>query len=150
VDRLREDDLPLAGKLLAPLLEAGTGLDIGPLGRWMGVRFTAWGDGQATCELDLDERFWNLYGIAHGGAAYALADFGMGAAVTSLLQPGQRCVTIEIHMHYLAPVRRGRLICNTQVVHMGTHVAFLTSEVCTQEATLVARATGSFFIIPQA
>lgn len=147
VDRLDEDDLSLVGKLLVNLLEADTGFNIGPLGRWMGVRFTALDDGRATCELDLDERFWNPYGVAHGGVAYALADFGMGAALTSLLQPGQRCVTIEIHMHYLAPVRRGRLICDTRVVHMGKHVAFLTSEVRTQEDALIARATGSFFIM---
>jgi acyl-CoA thioesterase len=150
VDRLGEEDLTLAGKLLAPLLNADSRPDLGPLGRWMGVQFTAWGDGRATCELDLDERFLNLYGIAHGSAAYALADFGMGAAATSLLQPGQRCVTIEIHMHYLAPVRHGRLICDTHVVHMGKHVAFLSSEVRTHEGTLVARATGSFFILAQA
>jgi len=150
VDRLPEKDLVLAGKLLAPLLDADSRPNIGPLGRWMGVQFTAWADGRSTCELDLDERFWNLYGIAHGSAAYALADFGMGAAVSSLLQPGQRCVTIEIHMHYLAPVRQARLICDTHVVHMGKHVAFLSSEVRTREGTLVARATGSFFIIRQA
>jgi acyl-CoA thioesterase len=88
----------------------------------------------------------NPHGVAHGAVAYALADTGMGAALYTLLEPGESCATIEIKIVYLASAREGELVCETKVIRKGSRVAVLESEVF-ESNRLVAKALGTYSIL---
>jgi acyl-coenzyme A thioesterase PaaI-like protein len=86
----------------------------------------------------------------------------MGGALSPELAPNERTATIEITIHYLAPVRAGTIRAETRVVQRGRRVATLESEVFNTPEVggedggddggddgaprLVAKALGSFAI----
>ncbi|MFQ6015712.1 MAG: PaaI family thioesterase [Anaerolineae bacterium] len=148
LDSLPENELRMVLELMEKL-KARTGEEGGPFGRFLGVTFSDWKDGHCCCEIEVGDRFWNPHGVTHGAIAFALVDYSMGGALTSLLEPDQRCVTIEIKINYLSAVRRGRLIAETRVTSKGERIAVLESRVKTSSGRPVAQAIGSFYIIKQ-
>jgi acyl-CoA thioesterase len=86
--------------------------------------------------------------VAHGGTLYTMADTAMGAAIHSVLERGSACVTIEIKINYLKPVREGRVQCFARVIQCGRRVAVVEADVKNQ-GMLVAKALGTFAVIPR-
>ncbi|MEE4361896.1 MAG: PaaI family thioesterase [Pseudomonadales bacterium] len=118
-----------------------------PFADLVGFEITARGDGRCTGELRAETRHLNPHGIVHGAVLYALADTGMGGALSSALDEGQYCSTIEIKINYFRPALPGRLRCETRLVHKGKRTGALESEVFDEEDRLLARATGTFMIL---
>jgi acyl-CoA thioesterase len=110
------------------------------------LRFTDRGKGFSRTELTITDSHLNPYGTLHGGVVYSLADTGMGGALSSMLEDGERCSTVEIKINYLRSIVSGRLVCDTKVLHQGRSIAFLESTVKNPEGQLVATATGTFNI----
>jgi len=111
----------------------------------VGFDVTERGEGISRCELEVEEKHLNPHRVVHGGVVYTLADTGMGAAVYSVLEPHESCATIELKAVYIAPVRAGRLVCESRVVHRGRRVIVLESEVRSGER-LAAKALGTFAV----
>ncbi len=118
-----------------------------PFADLIGFEITARGEGLSTCELVAAERHLNPNEVVHGAVLYALADTGMGGALSSVLKEGQFCSTIEIKINYFRPARVGPLRCETRVVHKGSRTGALDSEVFDENDRLLARATGTFMIL---
>jgi acyl-CoA thioesterase len=116
-----------------------------PFADLIGLRLTSSGEGRSITEVTVVDELFNPQQVVHGAVAYALADTGMGAALYSLTEPGELIATIEITIHYLAPVRGGELACATRVVNKGRRVATLESEIRVGDA-IVAKALGSYSI----
>jgi acyl-CoA thioesterase len=70
----------------------------------------------------------------------------MGGALTSRLEPGERCATLEVKINYLAPVSGGELTAHAEVVSRTKRVGVLEARVSSDTGLLVALATGSFYI----
>lgn len=119
----------------------------GPFGWLIGLHYTHREPGSTSCAIDVDRTHFNPGNIAHGGIVFTLADSAMGAACFTMLKPGQRCVTAELKLNYLAPVIRGVVTATANVVHMGTKLAVLTAEVRDDRDRLVGLAQGTFAII---
>ncbi len=100
--------------------------------------------GVARCELIMREALLNPNGVAHGAVAFTMADDAMGYAVHSLLGEGERCASIEIKIHYLRPVRSGRLKAEARVIHLTKRLAFTSCEVANGQGEMVALATGTY------
>lgn len=105
------------------------------------------GEARSVTALTVGPHHLNPHGVVHGAVLYALADQGMGAAVFSLLGEAESCATIEVKIVYLAPVRSGRIECESTVLNRGRRVAVLESEV-RSGGKLVAKALGTFAIFP--
>ena len=60
-----------------------------PFAELVGFEVTARGEGRCTSEISAEERHLNPNGVVHGAVLYALADTGMGGALTSMLDAGQ-------------------------------------------------------------
>ncbi len=110
-----------------------------PFADLIGFEITARGEGRCTCELVAVERHLNPNGVVHGAVIYALADTGMGGALTSVLE--------EIKINYFRPARMGPLRCETRIIHQGSRTGALDSEVFDENDRLLARATGTFMIL---
>lgn len=112
-------------------------LDAQPFSRLLGTRITAFGDGAATLELDLDDDLRQHQGAVHGGVLAYLADNAVAFAAGSLL--GEAALTTGVAVEYLAPGRAGPLVARAVVEH-----ATLRHAVCRVAITAgdVACATG--------
>jgi acyl-CoA thioesterase len=105
-------------------------------------------DGRCRASFKVAAEHLNPNRVAHGGTLYTMADTAMGAAIHSVLERGLSCVTIEIKMNYLKPVREGNVICTAKVLQCGKRIAVVEAEVKNQGA-LVAKALGTFAVIPR-
>jgi acyl-CoA thioesterase len=112
----------------------------------IGLEFTKLEKGFSRSELDITAALLNPYDTLHGGVVYALADTGMGGALSTCLEEDERCSTIEVKINYLKSVRSGRLTCDTKLIHKGKNIAFLESVVKDGEDIPLATATGTFNI----
>ncbi len=90
-------------------------LDAQPFSRLLGTRITAFGDGAATLELDLDDDLRQQDGIVHGGVLAYLADNAMTFAAGSVL--GAIVLTAAVSVEYVAPARCGPLVARAAVEH---------------------------------
>lgn len=118
-----------------------------PFADLIGLVVTARGEGKSTSELTIADHHLNPNGVVHGAVIYALADTGMGGALTSVLDDDRMCTTIEIKINYFRPGVSGRLCCDTRVVNVGSRTAALESDVFDDNDRLLARATGTFMIL---
>lgn len=99
----------------------------------------------SVCALTIAPMHMNSTGRVHGAVLFALADTGMGAALTPTLARDQACATVELKINYFKPVRAGELTCSTQVVNRGRTLANMESSIYLNQV-LVARANGTFAI----
>lgn len=60
-----------------------------PFADMIGMEVADRGDGSSTSRLTVAEHHMNPHGIVHGAVIYALADTGMGGALTSILDEDQ-------------------------------------------------------------
>jgi acyl-CoA thioesterase len=118
-----------------------------PFADLLGFEITARGEGQCTSELTALEAHLNPNGLVHGAVLYALADTGMGGALSSVLDADQLCSTIEIKINYFRPAKSERLRCESRVVYKGSRTGAMESELFDGEDRLLARATGTFMIL---
>jgi acyl-CoA thioesterase len=107
------------------------------------------GEGTATAAIECDARHMNPHGAVHGGVLYTLVDTAMGAATMSVLDAASLCATIEIHFRYLSPVFSGRVQADVRVVKSGRRIVHLDADVTDQQGKLVAKASGSFAVLPR-
>jgi acyl-CoA thioesterase len=146
----RQTDLMLGwARMLkrGPRVSRDEGDSIGPLGDVLGIVSELRQDGRSRMRANADVGFFNPNGVLHGGVIYTMVDTGMGGAVTSLLQENEYCLTIELKISYLAQVREGAIIADTDVIKLGRNVAFTESKVRDANDKLVATASGSMFIL---
>jgi acyl-CoA thioesterase len=103
------------------------------------------GSGECSAALDVRPGLLNPNGVVHGGALFSMADTAMGAALHTTLAPGEYCATVEIKIHFLLPVSKGKLRCSTRVVQRGGRIAVLESHLSVGRKQ-VAQALGTFAI----
>lgn len=103
------------------------------------------GSGACSAALDVRPELLNPNGVVHGGALFSMADTVMGAALHTTLAPGEYCATVEIKIHFLQPVSKGRIRCRTRLVQRGSRIAVLESQISAGRQQ-VALALGTFAI----
>ncbi|MFU8814072.1 MAG: PaaI family thioesterase [Pseudomonadales bacterium] len=118
-----------------------------PFAELLGFTVATRGAGHCRTELQVRQAHLNPHGLVHGAVLYALADTGMGGALTSTLDADELCTTIEIKISYFRPWRSGVLSCDTRVVNRGRTTAALQSDLRDGEGRHLAQATGTFAIL---
>ncbi len=103
------------------------------------------GSGACSAALDVRPGLLNPNGVVHGGALFSMADTAMGAALHTTLAAGEYCATVEIKIHFLQPVSKGKIRCRTRVVQRGRRIAVLESHLSVGRKQ-VAQALGTFAI----
>lgn len=98
-----------------------------------------------TIELAFDAKpdFTNPAGNIQGGFLAAMLDDTLGPALFAMTDGKRFGSTIDLHVHYLRPVRPGRVTTKGRVVKLGSKVAFMEGELFTAEGKLAAKATAS-------
>jgi uncharacterized protein (TIGR00369 family) len=132
-------DLDLAQKVLAEQ----------PFSRLLGARVTAFGDGEATLELDIRQDLLQQYGFVHGGVVSYAADNTLTLAAATVVGPG--LITSGFTIDYLRPATGEILRAHAQVVRAGRTRVVSRCDVSTVDAdgrrTLCAVAQGNIAVI---
>ncbi|MCA3749225.1 MAG: PaaI family thioesterase [Rubrobacter sp.] len=115
--------------------------------RHMGARVEDVEPGRATLYIDVEEFHMNGAGSLHGGVYASLIDNAMGLALIALV--GVRTATVNLNVHFLGPVREGRITCTAEVVHRSRRLATLEARVHNGDGDLVALGTGTFRVFEQ-
>ncbi|WP_449539894.1 PaaI family thioesterase [Ferdinandcohnia sp. Marseille-Q9671] len=93
------------------------------------------------------ELIQNPLQIVHGGITATLLDSTMGSIVHHVLPKDKAAVTTEMKINYVAPGIGKELRCVASMIHTGSKICVTEGKVYRDDGTLIAHATGSFFII---
>ncbi len=88
----------------------------------------------------------NIFGVVHGALLFAMADVGMGMALTSVLTEEPRVGSITVTSNYIRAGRPGLLEARSRLLNRGRSVAFLESEIRDGKGEVCARFSGIFHI----
>lgn len=137
-------DAPLTGAEPERLREIFTRI---PYARLLGIEFVEAGRGSAAFALELREELTRNEGIMHGGAIASLLDTASAFAVMSLLELGQRTVTVDLTIHFMRPVTSGRIEARAKVLRAGRRLATLSVELTDPSDKLIAIGTTTYAIM---
>jgi uncharacterized protein (TIGR00369 family) len=85
-------------------------------------------------------------GIIHGGVLTSLMDQAMGMVATAAMEVDS-CVTTNLNVHFLAPMRQGELIVTSTILHQAGRSVTAQSEVRDASGTLGCMATATFRVV---
>ena len=119
-----------------------------PFHRWAGITLLSVGHGRAEVAMDLGDHHFNPQGIVHGGIITAVADTSIGLALRSKLRPGLTHRTAQLNVHFLAKGEGGQLVGRGHAVRLGQRMGYGEADVLDGAGTLLARATGTFIVLP--
>jgi uncharacterized protein (TIGR00369 family) len=119
-----------------------------PFHRWAGMDLISVGEGEAELAMELQPHHFNPQGIVHGGIITALADTAIGLAQRSQQRAGLTHRTAQLNVHFLAKGEGNRLVGRGHAVHLGQRMGYGESEVLDGEGRLIARASGTFIVLP--
>ena len=119
------------------------GEDVGGFLKRLGSRPVEAREGFVRMICDIDPGHANLIGLVHGGVTAALIDMAGGAAVMTILKPGQTLVTTDLTLRFLnaAPSDTARLEATGTLSYRDDRKAVSTVEVRSDTGGVIAQAT---------
>jgi uncharacterized protein (TIGR00369 family) len=121
---------------------------LSPFHQWAGLDLVSVGDGEAELRLELRGHHFNPQGIVHGGIITAIADSSIGLALRSKLRPGLTHRTAQLNVHFLTKGEGDRIVGRGRALHLGQRMGYGEAEVMDAGGRLLARATGTFIVLP--
>lgn len=116
-------------------------------GEQVGYQYLEHGEGWVRTTLTIEKKHISPSGATHGGVLSSFVDWSMGAAVFTILKPGQLCSTLEFKINYLSPVHLGETIfCDAKIKHAGKSHAVIEFHIWREEGKDVAVGVGTFNI----
>ena len=86
-------------------------------------------------------------GRIQGGIVMALADTAITRALFTLLPEGQRIVTVELKINFMAPVEKGALIAEGRVIRKGSTLAVGDVTVTDDAGAVIAHGLGTWMMV---
>lgn len=107
-----------------------------PFAKKFGIRLTEMGEGYATVEMPFTADLENMFGMAHGGAVFALIDAAFEVASNS---HGTMAVALNMNINYLASPQKGaRLTAQAKEINKTKKTAAYDIRATDDSGTLLA------------
>ena len=105
---------------------------------------------KGTIELafEASEDFTNPTGNVLGAFQAAMLYDTVGPALLATLAPDQFQSTLDLNVHFLRPLRPGRVIGTGRVAHRDGDLAYLEASLADSEGATIATATATARVIP--
>lgn len=103
--------------------------------------------GVGTAFMNIQDMHRQNAGFVQGGIIVALADFAFHRAVSSVSQPGQSAVTIELKMNFISPAKDGKLTATARILSHGRRIVVGEMDVTGEDESLIARGLGTFMLV---
>jgi uncharacterized protein (TIGR00369 family) len=113
---------------------------------YLGCELVSVTDNQVTISLEAESHHMNIIGIVHGGVLSSLLDNAMGIAVMAA-RPEDKVVTTNLNVHFVSPLKEGKLIVTAEIVHQSRKMITTQGRVTDAEGNLSTIGTGSFRVI---
>jgi uncharacterized protein (TIGR00369 family) len=113
--------------------------------RTVGFTVSKVGDGEAELIFPYSKPITRRGGIVHGGIIMYSLDNACGIAVMTV-NPGVDQLTLELHVNFLAPLRKGPFRAVGKVVRAGGSVAVAEGELRDADGVLCAKSLGSWYM----
>src|SRR5215211_3551462 len=84
--------------------------------------------GAATLYLEVRDELRQNNGVAHGGVIASLVDSAAAFAILTVLEPGQTTTTIDLTVHYMRPLLKGRATARARVIRAGRRILTISAE----------------------
>src|SRR5258707_15804937 len=107
-----------------------------PYAKFLGVELGEMKPGEATLHLEVRAELKQNQGVVHGGAVASLIDTASAFAVVTQLEPNERVTTTDLTIHYLRPIRSGRLTATARIVRGGRRLFVLAVQVTNDHEVL--------------
>jgi uncharacterized protein (TIGR00369 family) len=113
---------------------------------FLGCEFISGDSKEVKITLDAKEHHTNSLGIVHGGVLSSLMDQAMGMVATTAKNV-DACVTTNMNIHFVAPMRQGLLTVTAVVIHEAGRSLTTEARIHDGEGTLGCISTGSFRVV---
>jgi acyl-CoA thioesterase len=117
-----------------------------PFGEFLGIEVLSAADGEAVCQIDLQEHHLNNGGRVHGGVLTSLADTAAGLAVRTVRPEGKQTATTDLSIAFIRPPGGESLQARARVIHAGSRL-FRTEIGVYSANKLVAKTSATFMLI---
>lgn len=91
--------------------------------------------------------FTNPMGYVQGGILTAMLDDTLGPAIVGMTGGKRFGQTIDLHTHFIRPVRPGPIRCMGRVTRLGANIAYMEGQLFDRDGKLAARATASAYLV---
>lgn len=122
--------------------------NIPPAAKLLGWRLNSLDPKAGTIEVQFEGNpaFSNSFGVIQGGFLSAMLDDTLGPAAFAMSGGRLLGQTIDLHVHFLRPVRPGPITTRASVTKLGKSIAYMEGELFDQNGKLAARATASAYL----
>jgi len=87
-------------------------------------------------------------GVVHGGAIASLIDtVVIGAIFSRMPTLPKKIATVDLHIHYLAPLQREDAIAEAWIRRRGRSMIYLAADVATPNGTVVAHGELAYHVV---
>ncbi len=117
----------------------------GGLPDYLGIRFTAYEPGILRAELPVRDELLTIIGNMHGGVLSALCDHVLGCVCYPHMKRGQWAATTEFKINLLAPVTKGLLEAEAEILSLTRSTAVVQIRI-ENEGRTVCLAQGTVLI----
>lgn len=118
-----------------------------PISKLFGFEVEPGEPGTSVVHLQIDERLHNSMGRVHGGVLATLADAAMGIAFGRTMDEGRDFATIDLHIHFMRPVRGKRITARGELIQRGLRIGFLQCQIFDDRNRLIATSTCSCTVL---
>ena len=118
-----------------------------PFARLLEMRPGLSEDGLGSALMEIKAMHRQAAGAVQGGIIVTLADYAFHRAVMSVVPPGQRAVTVELKLNFIAPAQDGELTATARIISHGGRLVIGEMEVTDQDQTLIARGLGTYMLV---
>ena len=104
--------------------------------------------GRITFKAAASDKHLNPLGGVHGGFAATVLDSATGAAVHTMLAPGESYATVDLNVKMLRPISREKeLRAIGRVIHMSKRLGISEATLVDNEGNIYAHATSTCMIL---
>lgn len=118
-----------------------------PFGHTLGFQVERLAWGEVIVVMPCHQRIHNVFGYAHGGAIFALADTAIGLAHLATIKERDTATTVESKINFLRPALSGELRAHARMIKQGRTLSYLECDVFDEQKLLIARASGTMMTL---
>ena len=115
-----------------------------PFARLLGIELVEIERGKAVLRLAARDELRRNGGVLHGGVTASLIDTAAAFVIMTLLSPDQTTTTIDLTVHYLRPLIKGRATAHARIVREGSRIIIAAVDVFDETETLAATALTTY------
>jgi uncharacterized protein (TIGR00369 family) len=115
-----------------------------PFARLLDIEMGEMERGKATLHLGVRDELRQNNGLMHGGVIASLIDTAAAFAILTVLEPNKTTTTVDLTIHYLRPLIKGRATAEARVVRAGRRIIVVAIDVLDEAEHIAATALTTY------